>query len=76
MQSRLDEVDVTQAWHKAFGPYVERQTRSIRLQEGGKLWVKLDSGALKEELAMSKGQIVTRLNEELGRKVVHELIIQ
>ena len=76
MQARLDEVDVTKAWHAAFGSYVERQTRSIRLQEGGKLWVKLDSGPLKEELAMSKGQIVERLNEELGRKIVHELIIQ
>lgn len=76
MQARLDEVDVTKAWHTAFGSYVERQTRSIRLQEGGKLWVKLDSGPLKEELAMSKGQIVERLNEELGRKIVHELIIQ
>jgi hypothetical protein len=55
---------------------VERQTRSIRLQEGGKLWVKLDSGPLKEELQMSKGQVVERLNEELGRSLVRELVIQ
>jgi len=76
MQNRLDEVDVVQAWSACFGAYVERQTRSIRLQEGGKLWVKLDSGPLKEELQMSKGQVVERLNEELGRSVVRELVIQ
>ena len=76
MQNRLDEVDVVQAWSACFGSYVERQTRSIRLQEGGKLWVKLDSGPLKEELQMSKGQVVERLNEELGRVLVRELVIQ
>ena len=76
MQNRLDEVDVVQAWSACFGAYVERQTRSIRLQEGGKLWVKLDSGPLKEELQMSKGKVVQRLNEELGRILVRELVIQ
>jgi hypothetical protein len=42
----------------------------------GKLWVKLNSGPLKEELMMSKGQIVDRLNDHLGRKIIAEVIIQ
>lgn len=76
MQSKLDEVDVQQAWDACFGSMVTRQTRSIRLQMGGKLWVKLDSGPLKEELLMSKTKVVERLNDHLGRKVIQELIIQ
>lgn len=76
MQSRLDEVDVVLAWKELFGSMVSRQTRSIRLGVKGQLWVKLDSGPLKEEFAMSKTDVVDRLNEHVGRQVVLELIIQ
>jgi|TARA_B100000767_G_scaffold83599_1_gene80500 hypothetical protein len=76
MQNRLDEVDTVNAWNACFGKMVQRQTRSIRLQAKGKLWVKLNSGPLKEELMMSKGKMVERLNEHLGRKIISEVIIQ
>ena len=76
MQGKLDEVDVVKAWGAVFGVFVEKQTRSIRLQAGGKLWVKLDSGPLKEELMMAKGKMVDLLNEELGRTLIKEIVIQ
>lgn len=59
-----------------FGVFVEKQTRSLRLQVDGKLWVKLDSGPLKEELMMAKGKMVDLLNEELGRPLIKEIVIQ
>ena len=62
------------AW--CFGVFVEKQTRSLRLQLDGKLWVKLDSGPLKEELMMAKGKMVDLLNEELGRPLIKEIVIQ
>ena len=48
MQGKLDEVDVVKAWGVVFGVFVEKQTRSLRLQLDGKLWVKLNSGPLKD----------------------------
>jgi hypothetical protein len=76
MQSKLDEVDVVKAWGVVFGMFVEKQTRSLRLQVDGKLWVKLDSGPLKEELMMAKSKMVDLLNEELGRPLIKEIVIQ
>ncbi|HBE11730.1 MAG: hypothetical protein CL852_00640 [Crocinitomicaceae bacterium] len=76
MQGKLDEVDVVKAWGVVFGVFVEKQTRSLRLQLDGKLWVKLDSGPLKEELMMAKGKMVDLLNEELGRPLIKEIVIQ
>ena len=76
MQGKLDEVDVVKAWGVVFGVFVEKQTRSLRLQVDGKLWVKLDSGPLKEELMMAKGKMVDLLNEELGRPLIKEIVIQ
>ena len=72
----MDEVDVVKAWGVVFGVFVEKQTRSLRLQLDGKLWVKLDSGPLKEELMMAKGKMVDLLNEELGRPLIKEIVIQ
>ena len=76
MQGKLDEVDVVKAWGVVFGVFVEKQTRSLRLQLDGKLWVKLDSGPLKEELMMAKGKMGDLLNEELGRPLIKEIVIQ
>tara|TARA_B100001057_G_scaffold472279_1_gene535416 strand:- start:1359 stop:1652 length:294 start_codon:yes stop_codon:yes gene_type:complete len=76
MQGKMDEVDVVKAWGSVFGVFVEKQTRSIRLHAEGKLWVKLDSGPLKEELMMAKGKMVELLNEELDRPIIKEIIIQ
>ena len=76
MQGKLDEVDVVKAWGVVFGVFVEKKTRSLRLQLDGKLWVKLDSGPLKEELMMAKGKMVDLLNEELGRPLIKEIVIQ
>ncbi|MDE0871893.1 MAG: DUF721 domain-containing protein [Flavobacteriales bacterium] len=76
MQSKLDEVDVVLAWKECFGNMVNRQTRQLSLRAEGQLWVRLDSGPLKEELLMSKSTVVERLNEHLGRKIVRELVIQ
>ena len=76
MQGKLDEVAVVKAWGAAFGVFVEKQTRSLRLQLDGKLWVKLASGPLKEELMMAKGKMVDLRNEELGRPLIKEIVIQ
>ena len=54
MQGKLDEVDVVKAWGVVFGVFVEKQTRSLRLQMDGKLWVKLDSGPRNSAVRSSK----------------------
>jgi hypothetical protein len=45
------------------------------LASDGTLTVRIDSGPLKEECAMAKSDIVTRLNADLGRRVVRTLVI-
>ena len=76
MQTKLDEVEVVKAWEARFGEVVKRKTRLIRLYQGGKLLVRLDSGPLKEEFMMRKTEVISLLNEELDRTLVRELTIQ
>lgn len=76
MQGKLDEVDVIKAWEVTGGPAVARITRSMHLGREGKLFVTLDSGPFKENLALRKSEIVTELNAYIGRRVVRELVIR
>ena len=70
MQGRMDEVEVREAWNQVFGQAVENRTRKLRLQKDGTLVCMLDSGPLKEEFQHAKQDIVDRMNEHMGRKVV------
>jgi hypothetical protein len=51
-------------------------TTLIQLQQGGRLLLRLESAPLKEELGMQKTQLAERLNDHIGRKLVHEVVIQ
>lgn len=75
MQSKFDEVEVVNAWQACFGEMIHRKTRRIALRQQGALWVELESGPLKEEFIMSQSEVIARLNEHLGRQVVHSLVI-
>lgn len=76
MQHKLDEVDVVQAWEACFPLFARKMTSFIQLQPGGRLLLRLESAPLKEELSMQKSQLAERLNEHVGRKLVHEVVIQ
>ncbi|MDA0729582.1 MAG: DUF721 domain-containing protein [Bacteroidetes bacterium] len=70
MSGRMDEVEVREAWREVFGTAVENRTRKLSLKKDGTLICMLDSGPLKEEFQHGKQEIVDRLNEHMGRKVV------
>ena len=76
MQQRLDEVDVIRAWEECFPLFARKMTSFIQLQPGGRLLLRLESAPLKEELGMQKTELAQRLNEHVGRKLVHEVVIQ
>jgi hypothetical protein len=76
MQHKLDEVDVVQAWESCFPMFAKKMTTLIQLQQGGRLLLRLESAPLKEELGMQKTQLAERLNDHIGRKLVHEVVIQ
>lgn len=70
LRGKLDEVQVRESWDEVFGQAVANRTRKLHLQKDGTLVCMLDSGPLKEEFQHGKQEIVDRLNEHMGRKVV------
>ncbi len=62
-----------EAWRKLMGETVARRTSRIFLKNG-QLFVELTSAPLRQELFLIREQIVARVNEEVGKSVVNELV--
>ena len=73
LENKLNEVKVLNAWEKVVGPLIARYTRDVYIKRG-KLFVKVDSPALKNELTYNSSIIIERLNAEAGSTVIEEII--
>lgn len=74
LKGKLNEVKVIGAWEKVMGKMVANRTTDIYIS-GRKLFVKLNSSVLREELSYGKEKIVKLLNDEAQEKVIDEVIL-
>jgi len=73
LEGKLNEVKVIHSWEKVVGEMIARHTKDLFVKNG-RLFVKIDSPALKNELSYSRSVIADKLNEEAGSKVIEEVI--
>ena len=67
---RIDEI-----WKERMGKMIATYTKTIQLKNGI-LEVSISSSPLKKELQMSKTQIISAINEELGGIIIVDVIIK
>lgn len=73
LDGKLNDLKVIHSWEKVVGEMIARYTRDLYIKNG-KLFVKVDSPALKNELTYQSSVIIERLNAEAGCKVIEEII--
>ncbi len=73
LNTKMNEVRLYEAWDKVLGPAIANHTVSKQLIDG-KFLVRLDSAALRNELAFAKSKLVKTLNDHLGTEMVREII--
>jgi predicted nucleic acid-binding Zn ribbon protein len=73
LEGKLNELKIIHAWEKVVGEMISRHTKDLRISHG-KLFVKIDSPALKNELIYSTSVIIENLNTEAGCKVIEEIV--
>lgn len=73
LKDKLNEHTVIKSWEKVMGKMVAMRTEEISIRKG-KLFVRLNSPALKEELKYAKEKIKEALNNEAGAQVIDEVI--
>ena len=74
LKPKLNEWRIKDGWRKMMGEMIANRTTSISLR-GGKLYLKVDSAALKHELTYSKEKIMELFNAELGEKAITDVFI-
>lgn len=75
LEDKLSETKLLHSWDKVVGSMVARHTQRIYIRNK-KLFVKLDSDALRNELFYMKEKIILSLNKDAGRFVIEEIVLQ
>lgn len=74
LKPKLDESRIKDAWLTVMGKTVAKYTTKLSLYQG-KLYVQVNSAALKNELTYSRDKIKQVFNEELKDEVIKEVIV-
>ena len=74
MREKMDELDIASWWDEVAGGMIARHTLGIRLSKG-RLFVRVDSAPLRQELSYMRERMVELLNQRMGREVVKEVVL-
>lgn len=72
---KLDETHIRKLWAEKMGTTINQFTKDLRLRNG-KLFLGIESAALKQELSYEKDKIKEMMNAELGKDAVRDVIIR
>jgi len=73
IQQKLKEYQAVLAWEQAAGPDLTRHAKALRVRRG-RLELAVPSGVWRTQLSFSKKQLIKRVNEQLGTRVVRDLV--
>ena len=74
LKGKLLELNIVQAWQELMGTSITRQTQQIYFKDD-KLFIRLDSSILKNELYFSKTRLIALLNQKLKSNAIQDIIL-
>ena len=72
LREKLDEQAVASLWDELAGGMVARHTVAVKLRRG-KLYIKVDSAPLRQELTYMREGLIKTINTKMGREVVEKI---
>jgi hypothetical protein len=75
LKEKLNETKIRQVWRDKMGTTINHYTHEIKLRKD-KLFISIDSAALKQEMSYEKEKIKAMMNAELGGNFVKEVIVK
>lgn len=75
LKNGVRAVQIEEIWEKVMGKTIAKYTDKIEIING-KLFIHSSVGPLKNELQYQKPQIIARVNELMGDKVISEVVIR
>ncbi len=72
---KAHEIRLRAEWEQAVGKTIAKYTSNIYLRNHT-LTIYTNVSALKQELTFGKEQLITRINEHFGERVVQEIVVK
>ncbi len=69
---RLSEGKALLMWKDVVGESVRAHTRPVRI-DNGKMTIAVDDSLWKQEVGLLQGEIIRKLNDRMGKKVVRDI---
>mgnify|MGYP001198867533 CR=1 FL=1 len=73
LSNKLDELDALDLWKELIGDKLEKYILDVKIYRGI-LYVKVNSSALKNELYYEKTDLINRINQNLQKDIVKDII--
>lgn len=73
LKRKFDETALIVAWPELMGRAVANRTSQLYIRER-KLFIRVESSVLKNELLMIRSEIVRKMNERAGSSVLDEIV--
>lgn len=74
LRRKFDETALIAAWPELMGNAIASRTKQIYISDK-KLFVRVESSVIKNELVMMKSQILEKLNDRAGKEVINSIVI-
>jgi hypothetical protein len=75
LKNGIRAVQIEEVWEQLMGKTIAKYTEKIQIINYT-LFIKTNVGPLKNELMFQKQQIIDRVNETFGEKVISNVVIQ
>ena len=73
LKKKFDETALIAAWPEMMGTAISNRTKQLYINDK-KLFLRIESSVIKNELLMMQSQIIKRLNERAGHEVIVSLV--
>src|SRR5690606_35239079 len=73
LRRRFDETKLIAAWPELMGTAVANRPKQLYIRDN-KLFLRLESSVIKNELFLLKKQIIDKLNEKAGHEVITAIV--
>jgi len=73
LRRKFDETSLIAAWPEMMGTAIAKRTTQMYIRER-RLFIRIDSSVVKNELVMIRSQILDKMNERAGSKVLDEIV--
>ncbi len=73
LRRKFDETSLIVAWPEMMGKAVANRTKDIFIRDR-KLFIRLESAVIKNELLMMRSNIIEKMNERAGSNIIDEII--